>query len=473
MEFESVIGLEVHAQLSTKTKIFCSCSTEFGDSPNTHTCPVCVGMPGVLPVLNKEVVEFALRFGIAAHSKISKFSRFARKNYFYPDLPKGYQVSQYELPIVEGGFIEIDLPEGKKKIGLVRAHMEEDAGKLIHQRDVSFVDFNRAGVPLLEIVSEPDLRTPEEAGEYLRKIRTLVRYLKISNGNMEEGSMRCDANVSVREKAEEKLGTKVEIKNINSFKHVEKALLYEIRRQIALIQNGGQIVQETRLWDEKENITRSMRSKEEAYEYRYFPEPDLVPLLIDEKWAEKVKTDMPELPDEKEKRFAKDYRLSPEKASILTESNELANYFENICKLFHGYEQIANWMLSEFLAYLNKEGKEIGNVDMKPRQVAELLKLVDEGTISGKIAKSVFAEMWETNNSAEDIVQKKGLVQIKDENKITEIVCRVVEENPDVVDKYKKGKKNVMGFLAGQVMKYTKGKANPQLVNKILLEKLK
>ncbi|MCD6129582.1 MAG: Asp-tRNA(Asn)/Glu-tRNA(Gln) amidotransferase subunit GatB [Deltaproteobacteria bacterium] len=473
MEFESVIGLEVHVQLSTKTKIFCSCSTEFGDSPNTHTCPVCLGMPGVLPVLNKEVVEFALRFGIAAHSKISKFSRFARKNYFYPDLPKGYQVSQYELPIVKGGFIEIDLPEGRKKIGLVRAHMEEDAGKLIHQRDVSFVDFNRAGVPLLEIVSEPDLRTPEEAGKYLRKIRTLVRYLKISNGNMEEGSMRCDANVSVREKAEEKLGTKVEVKNINSFKHVEKALSYEIRRQVALIQNGGQIVQETRLWDEKENITRSMRSKEEAYEYRYFPEPDLVPLLIDEKWVERVKTDMPELPDEKEKRFVKDYGLSPEKASILTESNELADYFENICESFQGYEQIANWMLSEFLAYLNKEGKEIGDVDMKPRQVAELLKLVDEGTISGKIAKSVFAEMWETNKSAGDIVQKKGLVQIKDESKITEIVCRVVEENPDVVDKYKKGRKNVMGFLAGQVMKKTGGKANPQLVNKILLEKLR
>jgi len=473
MEFESVIGLEVHVQLSTKTKIFCSCSTEFGDSPNTHTCPVCLGMPGVLPVLNKEVVEFALRFGIAAHSKISKFSRFARKNYFYPDLPKGYQVSQYELPIVKGGFIEIDLPEGRKKIGLVRAHMEEDAGKLIHQRDVSFVDFNRAGVPLLEIVSEPDLRTPEEAGKYLRKIRTLVRYLKISNGNMEEGSMRCDANVSVREKAEERLGTKVEVKNINSFKHVEKALSYEIRRQVALIQNGGQIVQETRLWDEKENITRSMRSKEEAYEYRYFPEPDLVPLLIDEKWVERVKTDMPELPDEKEKRFVKDYGLSPEKASILTESNELADYFENICESFQGYEQIANWMLSEFLAYLNKEGKEIGDVDMKPRQVAELLKLVDEGTISGKIAKSVFAEMWETNKSAGDIVQKKGLVQIKDESKITEIVCRVVEENPDVVDKYKKGRKNVMGFLAGQVMKKTGGKANPQLVNKILLEKLR
>jgi len=376
-------------------------------------------------------------------------------------------------PIVKGGFIEIDLPEGRKKIGLVRAHMEEDAGKLIHQRDVSFVDFNRAGVPLLEIVSEPDLRTPEEAGKYLRKIRTLVRYLKISNGNMEEGSMRCDANVSVREKAEEKLGTKVEVKNINSFKHVEKALSYEIRRQVALIQNGGQIVQETRLWDEKENITRSMRSKEEAYEYRYFPEPDLVPLLIDEKWVERVKTDMPELPDEKEKRFVKDYGLSPEKASILTESNELADYFENICESFQGYEQIANWMLSEFLAYLNKEGKEIGDVDMKPRQVAELLKLVDEGTISGKIAKSVFAEMWETNKSAGDIVQKKGLVQIKDESKITEIVCRVVEENPDVVDKYKKGRKNVMGFLAGQVMKKTGGKANPQLVNKILLEKLR
>jgi aspartyl-tRNA(Asn)/glutamyl-tRNA(Gln) amidotransferase subunit B len=430
-------------------------------------------MPGVLPVLNKEVVEFALRFGIAVHSKINKFSRFARKNYFYPDLPKGYQISQYELPIIEGGFIEIDLPEGKKKINLVRAHIEEDAGKLIHQEDVSFVDFNRAGVPLLEIVSEPDLRTPEEAGKYLRKIRTLVRYLKISNGNMEEGSMRCDANVSVRERAEEKLGTKVEIKNINSFKHVEKALSYEIRRQIALIQDGGQIVQETRLWDEKENITRSMRSKEEAYEYRYFPEPDLVPLLIDEKWSERVKTDMPELPDEKEKRFVKDFRLSPEKAFVLTESNELADYFENICKIFHGYEQIANWMLSEFLAYLNKERKEIGDVDMKPRQVGELLKLVDEGTISGKMAKSVFAEMWETNESAGDIVQKKGLVQIKDENKITEIVCRVLEENPDIVDKYKKGRKNVMGFLAGQVMKYTKGKANPQLVNKILLEKLK
>jgi aspartyl-tRNA(Asn)/glutamyl-tRNA(Gln) amidotransferase subunit B len=430
-------------------------------------------MPGVLPVLNKEVVEFALRFGVAAHSKISEFSRFARKNYFYPDLPKGYQISQYELPIIEGGFIEIDIPERKKKIRLVRAHMEEDAGKLIHRGDVSFIDFNRAGVPLLEIVSEPDLRTPQEAGKYLRKIRTLVRYLKISNGNMEEGSMRCDANISIRKKAEKKLGTKVEIKNMNSFRHVEKALSYEVKRQISLVQNGEPVVQETRLWDEKENVTKSMRSKEEAYEYRYFPEPDLVPLFVDEKWNEKVKADMPELPDEKEQRFIKDYKLSPEKAITLIESKDLADYFEDVCRIFPKPEQIANWMLSEFLAYLNKEGKEIGDVDMKPSQVAELLKLVDERIISGKIAKSVFGEMWETNKDARNIVQKKGLTQIKDENKITEVVCRVIEENPNVVEKYKKGKKNVMGFLAGQVMKYTKGKANPQLVNKILLERLK
>ncbi len=473
MEFESTIGLEVHVQLSTKTKIFCNCSTEFGDAPNTHTCPVCLGMPGTLPVLNKEVVEFALRFGIATHSKINRLSRFARKNYFYPDLPKGYQISQYELPIMEGGFIEIDVPEGKKKIRLVRTHMEEDAGKLIHQGNVSFVDFNRAGVPLLEIVSEPDLRTPEEAGKYLRKIRTLVRYLKISDGNMEEGSMRCDANVSVRKKTEGKLGTKVEVKNMNSFKHVEKALRYEIERQTQLLQNGGKVVQETRLWDEKENITRPMRSKEEAYEYRYFPEPDLVPLFIDEKWIEKVKMNMPELPDEKEERFIKEYGLPPEKASILTESDELADYFENICKTFHGYKQVANWILSEFLAYLNREGKEIGEVSIKPYQVAELLKLVDEGIISGKIAKSVFAEMWKTNRDASDIVREKGLIQIKDETKITQIVCEVIEENPEVVEKYRKGKKNVIGFLAGQVMKKTKGKANPQLVNKILLERLK
>ncbi|MCD6223532.1 MAG: Asp-tRNA(Asn)/Glu-tRNA(Gln) amidotransferase subunit GatB [Deltaproteobacteria bacterium] len=473
MEFEPVIGLEVHVQLLTKSKIFCSCSTEFGSSPNTHTCPVCLGMPGVLPVLNKEVMEFALRFGVATHSKISDFSRFARKNYFYPDLPKGYQISQYELPIIEGGFIEIDLPEGKKKIRLVRVHMEEDAGKLIHRGDISFVDFNRAGIPLLEIVSEPDLRTPQEAGKYLRKIRTLVRYLKISNGNMEEGSMRCDANISIRKRAEKKLGTKVEIKNMNSFRHVEKALSYEVKRQISLVQNGKPVVQETRLWDEKENVTKSMRSKEEAYEYRYFPEPDLVPLFVDKKWNEKVKADMPELPDEKEKRFIKDYKLSPEKAIILTESKDLADYFEDVCRIFPKPEQVVNWMLSEFLAYLNKEGKEIGDVDMKPSQVAELLKLVDEGTISGKIAKSVFGEMWETHKDARDIIQKKGLTQIKDENKITEVVCKVIEENPNVVEKYKKGKKNVVGFLAGQVMKYTKGKASPQLVNKILLERLK
>ncbi len=472
MEYEAVIGLEVHIQLLTKTKIFCGCSTDFGAPPNTHVCPVCMGMPGVLPVLNKKVVEYAIKLGLALGCDINKFSRFARKNYFYPDLPKGYQISQFELPILENGGVEIYINGEYKRVALERIHMEEDAGKTVHRPDGSYVDYNRAGVPLLEIVSRPVMHTPQEAGEYLRSLRKIVRYLCICDGNMEEGSLRCDANVSVRPRGETKLGTKTELKNMNSFKHVEKALEYEIERQIEVLEDGGRIEQQTRLWDEKQGITKPMRSKEESFEYRYFPEPDLVPLMIDDSWIGKLRDEIPELPRKKLERFVSEYGIKEEDARILTDEKELADYFEEAAKGYKNPQAIANWILSELLGYLNKENKEIKNTVVKPSQIVELVELVDGGTINGKIAKSVFKDMYKTGKNPKDIVNDKGLVQITDRSALEGIVEDVVKNNPKAVEQYKSGKKNTIGFFVGQVMKATKGKANPKLVNEILVQKL-
>ncbi len=472
MEYEPVIGLEVHIQLSTRTKIFCSCSTDFGAPPNTHVCPVCLGMPGVLPVLNRRVVDYAIKLGIALNCRINKFSRFARKNYFYPDLPKGYQISQYELPILEGGYVEIMIDGEYKKIGLERIHMEEDAGKTIHKPDGSYVDLNRAGVPLLEMVSLPVMHSPEEAGEYLRAIRRIVRYLGICDGNMEEGSMRCDANVSVRPAGSEKLGVKTELKNMNSFRHVEKALEYEIDRQIALLKNGEPVVQQTRLWDEKEGVTKPMRSKEEAFEYRYFPEPDLVPLLIDDDWIERLKKEIPELPKEKIERFISEYGLKFEDARILADELPLADYFEKAAKASTNAKAVANWIISELIGYMNKEGVSIEEVKIKPEHIGELVNLIEKGTISGKIGKKVFKEMYESAKDPQSIVKEKGLVQITDRREIEKLVEGVLAENPAVVEQYRSGKKGVIGFFVGQIMKKTGGKANPKLVNEVLSEKL-
>ncbi len=472
MEYEAVIGLEVHIQLLTKTKIFCGCSTDFGAPPNTHVCPVCMGMPGVLPVLNKKVVEYAIKLGLALNCRINKFSRFARKNYFYPDLPKGYQISQYELPILEGGAVEIFINGGYKKIALERIHMEEDAGKTVHKPDGSYVDFNRAGVPLLEIVSKPVMHTPEEAGEYLKSLRRIVRYLGICDGNMEEGSLRCDANVSVRIKGEDKLGTKTELKNMNSFKHVEKALEYEIERQIDVLKEGGKVIQQTRLWDEKSGITKPMRSKEESFEYRYFPDPDLVPLIIDDKWIDDVRKTLPELPKEKLERFIEEYGIKPEDARVLVEERELAEYFERAAKESKEPQSVANWILSELLGYLNRDGKEIKDTLIKPEQIGKLVELVEKGIISGKIAKTVFKEMYNSGDDPEKIVKEKGLIQITDRGEIEKLVEEVLESNPKAVEQYKAGKKNTIGFFVGQIMKKTKGKANPKIVNELLVKKL-
>ncbi len=470
MEYEPVIGLEVHAQLKTKTKIFCNCSTEFGAPPNTHTCPVCLGMPGVLPVLNKKVVEYTLRMALATNCSIERESRFARKNYFYPDLPKGYQISQYELPIAQNGFVNIEIDGQEKKIGITRIHMEEDAGKLSHDpsRPVSMVDFNRTGVPLIEIVSEPDIRLPEEAGAYLRQIRSILRYIDISDGNMEEGSFRCDANISIRPKGVETLGIRTELKNLNSFKHVEKALHYEINRQKEILMEQGTVIQETRLWDPDKNRSTSMRGKEDAHDYRYFPDPDLLPLVIDEQWINSVAKALPELPDKKRQRFMDEYHLPSNDADFLTSSLEIANYFEACVKDFPNPKQVANWIMGSLMALLNTEGKSIGQSPVSPKNLADLLKLLEEGVISGKIAKTVFEEMAGTGKPPKDIVEEKGLVQVTDESAIKEVVSKVLDGCNKEVEAYKNGKTKLLGFFVGQVMKETRGKANPKIVNKIL-----
>lgn len=477
-KFETVIGLEVHAQLLTQSKMFCSCSTKFGATPNTQTCPICQGMPGVLPVINKRAVEFALRTALALGCKIAPFCRFARKNYFYPDLPKNYQISQYEQPLDEEGSLAIELNGQNKNIGITRVHLEEDAGKLVHAgafeaAEQSYVDFNRCGVPLMEIVSEPDIRSPEEAAEYLRTLRTILQYLEVCDGNMEEGSLRCDANVSIRPLGVKELGVKAELKNMNSFRFVQKALEYEVNRQIKTVERGERIRQETRLWDTASGTTISMRSKEEAHDYRYFPEPDLVPLAISPQWIEDVHRHLPELPYERKERLAKQYGLPPYDAGVLTSSKALAEYYEDCVKLYNNPKALSNWIMGDILRELKAVEHEIDECPISSCNLAEMVRLIDEGVISGKIAKTVFEEMWKSKKAPQAIVKEKGLVQITDETALEKAVEEALKQNPSVVEDYRGGKEKALGFLVGAVMKATKGKANPALVNKILLDKLK
>jgi len=475
MQYEAVIGLEVHAQLKTKSKIFCGCSTAFGADPNHHTCPVCLGMPGVLPVLNREVVNFTIRTGLALNCTINPLSRFARKNYFYPDLPKGYQISQYELPICEHGHLLIEAEGKERRIGITRIHMEEDAGKNIHGEKgdpASYVDLNRTGVPLMEIVSEPDIRTPEEAAAYMRKLRSIVRYLEVCDGNMEEGSLRCDANISLRPVGQRELGVKAELKNMNSFKNVQKALEYEIKRQTRILEEGGTIIQETRLWDADRGVTLSMRGKEEAHDYRYFPDPDLVPLQVDDPWIEAVKAELPELPDAKRERFISEYGLPRYDAEVLTASRELAAYFEECNERAESPKEVSNWIMGDLLRECKGDEEAIAACPVRPAMLAEMIGMIGKGTISGKIAKTVFAEMMQSGKAPEVIVKEKNLVQITDEGEIVKIVEEVIAANPAQVEQFRSGKEKVFGFFVGQVMKASRGKANPAVVNKLLKERL-
>lgn len=477
--YEAVIGLEVHVQLNTKTKIFCGCSTEFGAPANTHVCPVCMGQPGVLPVFNEEVLHKAILAGLAIQANIAEFSKFDRKNYFYPDLPKGYQISQYDYPICQKGVIEIVLSDGStKKIGVTRIHMEEDAGKSIHLEGepYSAVDLNRAGVPLLEIVSEPDMRSSEEAYLYLKELRSIMKYLGVSDVNMEEGSLRCDVNVSVRPVGQKEFGTKVEVKNLNSFNGVKKAIEYEIERQIALLENGEKVVQETRLYDAKQNKTFPMRDKEEANDYRYFPEPDLPPLRVSRDQVEKIRQELPELPQQKRERFVRQYGITLSDAEVLTEEKEMADYFEDVLKQTKiEPKKVANWIQSELMAVLNELNWDITRLAkerISTQKLAELMNLIHDNVISGKMAKDVFAEMVDTGESPSAIVEKKGLKQITDTSALESLIDEILAKNPGEVQRYKEGKKNLMGFFVGEVMKATKGQANPKLVNEILQKKL-
>lgn len=477
MSWESVIGLEVHAQLSTKSKIFSGASTAFGAEPNTQACIIDLGLPGVLPVLNQEVVTMATKFGLSIGATITKDSVFERKNYFYPDLPKGYQISQYELPIVQNGQLNILLDDGQTKtIRLTRAHLEEDAGKSLHEdfSGQSGIDLNRAGTPLLEIVSEPDLRTAKEAVAYLKTLRALVQYLEICDGNMQEGSFRCDANVSVRPKGQESLGTRAEIKNINSFRFVEKAINFEIERQIDLLEQGQPVIQETRLYDSDKNETRSMRSKEEANDYRYFPDPDLLPIEITDEFIENIRKSMPELPQAKAQRFMNTYQVSEEDASTLTSSKPLADYFETlVSQLPKEHAKMAvNWVKVELLGALNKHGLEIQESPIKAEALSMLLQRILDNTISGKIAKTVFDKMWQSNQSADSIIESEGLKQVTDSSAIEAIIDEIIANNPGQVAEYRGGKEKVFGFFVGQVMKASKGKANPKQVNELLKLKL-
>ncbi|MCK5503639.1 MAG: Asp-tRNA(Asn)/Glu-tRNA(Gln) amidotransferase subunit GatB [Thermodesulfovibrionia bacterium] len=474
MQYEAVIGLEIHAQLLTDTKIFCGCSTKFGSEPNTQTCPVCIGMPGVLPVMNRKAIEYVVRTGLAVNCEIPSHSRFARKNYFYPDLPKGYQISQYELPLCGRGYVDININGSRKRIELTRIHLEEDAGKNIHgsSGNESFVDLNRAGVPLMEIVTEPDIRSPGEAVEFMKKLRAIVRYIGVCDGNMEQGSLRCDANVSVMPEGQKEFGVKTEIKNMNSFRFVEKALDYEIKRQIKAVKDGERIIQETRLWNTEKNITESMRSKEEAHDYRYFPEPDLVPIEFDKAWIEDLKTNIPELPDEKKKRFIEEYKLSDTDADLLTSEISNAEWFEQAIKLGGDPKTVGNWIKGELMKLLNEENKHIEESLLNPKQLIDMLLLIDKGTISGKIAKTVFKEMYKTGKDAETIVKEKGLVQVSDESEIEKVIDDILKGHPGEVERFRGGEAKLMGFFVGQAMKATKGKANPKVVNELLRKKL-
>jgi aspartyl-tRNA(Asn)/glutamyl-tRNA(Gln) amidotransferase subunit B len=478
MKYESVIGLEVHCELKTKTKIFCGCSTEFGAEPNTHVCPVCLGLPGVLPVLNKEVLHFAIKAGLALHCQILPYSKFDRKNYYYPDLPKNFQTSQFDLPICLGGYLDIEVGGETRRIRITRIHMEEDAGKLVHSgatidsSDTTYVDYNRTGVPLLEIVGEPDLRSGEEAKAYLEKLRSILQYLDVSDCRMEEGSMRCDANISVRPVGTEELGVKTELKNINSFSGVQKGIEYEAVRQAGILEDGGTIIQETRGWEEGQGITVSQRVKEGSNDYRYFPEPDLIPIEVSTDWIEEIRKELPEMPDARKKRFMAELGLPDYDANLLTLEKQTADYFEAVVQAGVEAKTASNWMLGEFAKKLNEEGISADKAPVQPQALAELLQLISKGTISGKIAKSVLPEMWTTGKSAEQVVKDKGLVQINDTGALEEIIKNVVAANPQSVADYKAGKKKAIGFLVGQVMKQTKGRANPGTVNQLLVKNL-
>lgn len=476
-EYETVIGLEVHVELKTRSKAFCDSTTAFGGDPNTHVCPVCLGLPGTLPVINKTVVEYAIRAGLALNCRIAEFSKYDRKNYYYPDMPKNYQISQYDMPIALEGYLDIETDGGQKRIGITRLHMEEDAGKLVHQGNIittpySLVDYNRAGVPLIEIVSEPDLRSPEEARSYMEKLKAIILYTGVSDCKMEEGSLRCDANISLRPAGRAELGAKVEIKNLNSFKALQKALAYEIKRQRQVLETGGEISQETRTWDDEKGMTLSMRSKEYAHDYRYFPDPDLAPMLIDREWVEEIRHSLPELPDQRRQRYVTDYGLPEYDAAILTATRELAGYYEDCVKIYLNPKVVSNWLMGDLARLLNANGIDITACRVKPGQLASLLELIDKGTISGKIAKTVFEEMFATGKDPGVIVKEKGLIQISDEGAIVAIVEEVLAGNPKSVEDYKAGKVKALGFLVGQVMKASKGKANPDLVNRLLIEKI-
>jgi aspartyl/glutamyl-tRNA(Asn/Gln) amidotransferase, B subunit len=472
MNYETVIGLEVHAELSTKTKIYCGCTTEFGGDVNTHCCPVCLGLPGSLPKLNKKVVEYAIKAGLATNCSITRESFMARKNYFYPDCPKDYQITQHELPLCADGYIEIETKEGPKKIRIERIHIEEDAGKLLHSGDGSLVDYNRTGVPLIEIVSRPDMRSPEEAVLYLEKLKSILQYVEVSDCKMEEGSLRCDANISLRPMGQEEFGTKSEIKNMNSFKALEKALEYEKQRHAEVLDAGEKIHQETRRWDDAKGVTMLMRSKEQAHDYRYFPEPDLVTLSVSDEWIENVKSTLPELPDSRRKRFMEEYNLPEYDSEVLTASKRLANFFEECVKGYNDPKSASNWVMGEMMRLMNDRNMGIEDIKIKPADLAELLSMIGKGTISGTIAKKVFAEMFDTGKKPKAIVQEKGLVQNSNLDEIRGIVLKVLSENEQSVIDYKSGKTRAFGFLVGQIMKASKGKANPAIVNGILKEEL-
>ncbi|MBZ5539269.1 MAG: Asp-tRNA(Asn)/Glu-tRNA(Gln) amidotransferase subunit GatB [Acidobacteriia bacterium] len=471
-KYEPVIGLEVHVQLLTRTKIFCGCSTRFGAPPNTNVCPVCLGLPGTLPVMNKRALEMAVRASLALHCTVHEHSRFARKNYFYPDLPKGYQISMYEMPLATGGWLEIEHEGVRKRIGITRLHLEDDAAKALHEgfgaADKTYVDYNRGGTPLAEIVSEPDIRTPAEAYAYLVTLKQLMLYTDTSDCNMEEGSLRCDANVSVRRRGAERFGTKVEVKNLNSFRYLQKALEHEIERHIAVIEGGGTIVQETRLWNQAEGRTISMRSKEKAHDYRYFPEPDLLPLHVSAEWREAIHAAMPELPDAKRARFIAQYGVTPYDAGVLTETRARAAYFEEAACAGAPGKSAANWMQTELLRRLNDSGKEIEASPLAPAALAELIQLIESGQITAAVGKKVFGTMFESGRSAKEIVASEGLAQTIDTGAIEQAAREVIEKNPENVAKYKAGNEGVFKFFVGQVMRATRGQANPQLINDIL-----
>ena len=475
-DYEVVIGLEVHAELSTKTKIFCSCPTTFGAEPNTHICPICTAMPGTLPVLNEKVVEYAVKAGLATNCEISKDSKNDRKNYFYPDLPKAYQISQFDKPLCEHGYIEIEDDDGnKKKVRLLRIHIEEDAGKLNHNEFGvgSLVDLNRAGVPLIEMVSEPDIRSSREAEQYLRKIKSILEYIEVSDCKMQEGSLRADVNVSVRKKGEEKFGTRTEMKNMNSFRAIVRAIEYEKDRQIEVIEEGGKIEQETLRWDDINGRTSSMRDKEDAQDYRYFPDPDLVAIRLSDEYVENIRKSLPELPESRRDRYIKEYNLSEKDAKLLTSSKYLSNLFEGALEICGNAKAVANWILSDISRILNEKELEPENIPFTAEQLAKMIQLIDKGTISSAIAKKVLTELFENPKDPEEIIKEKGWIQISDEGAIKEVVMKVLENNPQSVADFKGGKDKALGFLVGQAMKETKGKANPQMLNKMFLEELK